>query len=268
MLEIPLAYKFVVTAAMISQVNYYAPRLHLPIDVPVKENEIQFLNFNLPIDETNFHKSGGCIIVKNYEFTFNDRLDILCKLENDGLESLGIPMAPMESAGSGMERASRMKYSVSTNDIYNMATNWLVVLNINVEKLEKVNYPIVNECPLFHSDRGWVPNPLLLVDWKNTNSPGYDETAVQIQISAVSGELLKFSDGNGFFGKQSTPLIKDLGKLLDISDDKFLKYSDKERSNLVFRFAGVHLRYPVLNKSSSSATRSVFHPRQCNPQTF
>ncbi|HTY87276.1 MAG TPA: hypothetical protein VMB80_07415 [Candidatus Acidoferrum sp.] len=66
----PLAYKYVMLAAMIGFINHYAPRLNLPIDVPLKEQEIQRLHVS-PLDKVVPVCSGG-IRVKNYLFDFGD----------------------------------------------------------------------------------------------------------------------------------------------------------------------------------------------------
>jgi hypothetical protein len=61
---------------------------------------------------------------------------------------------------------------------------------------------------------------------------------VAFEISAVSGELLELNAGNAS-GCKGLPLIKDLDKLLAISDEEFMKYSDTERSYLVARFVNL-----------------------------
>lgn len=257
-MQIPLAYKFVVITAMMSQVNYYAPRLHLPIDVPIKEQDIRSLIAAPPPSHNG--RYGARLQVKNYSFTFTERSFSIFNLAEDGLQSFGIPtMKPRESSKDLLERASKMKYTVSTNDTYRMATNWLVALDIDLAKLEKVNPPCVNKYPIFHSDRGLVPSPLLIVEWKNTNAPGYDPTEVMVEISAVSGELLQLTDG-GFFSKREQPLIKDLDKLLAISDEEFLKYSLLERSNLVSRFSAIYY-YPFDNQPHNKTNTALSLPK-------
>jgi len=266
MLQTPLAYQYVVTLAMISQVNYYALRMHLPINVPVKEQDIRFLNASRP----NNNRYSARIQVKNYSFTFSGESLSIYNLADDGLQSFGIPMELGESSRSGMERASRMRYIVSTNDVYRMATNWLVALDIDLEKLEAANPPCVNKYPIFHSERGLVPNPLLIVDWKNTNAPGYDPTEVTVEISAVSGELLKLTDSGSFGKRGEQPLIKDLNNLLAISDEQFLKYSTLERSNLVVRFTSLHcsdLHCPGVDDPISPETNAVSHVSQITNST-
>jgi len=80
--------------------------------------------------------------------------------------------------------------------------------------------------------------------WGKPELRGPHFNGFSVEISAVSGELLEIN-----FGKALTlPLIKDVDKLLAISDEEFLKYSDEEKSNLVVRFSAV--AYPVSTNAS------------------
>jgi hypothetical protein len=249
----PLAYVYVMTMIMVNHVNHYAPRLHLPIKVPVEEQNIQLLSVgpattNVP----GMPIYGGRIQVDNYSFTLAPSDRFTCKLENDGYQSFGIPLAPNESSRSAMERASTNKYTISTHDIYRMATNWLVALDMDMPELEKLHAPIVDQYPVFQSSRGPVPSPLLEVGWQNSD--------VSVEISAVSGDLLKLDAGDGSFSKSEKILIQDLGGLISIPDEEFEKYSTLERSNLLVRFGGLHctdLHCPGINDPEPSGTNTV-----------
>jgi hypothetical protein len=248
MIETPLAFKFVVVAAMLCFIDRRAPLLHLPVDVPVNTNEIRVLDIPPPIPSSLFKKPPlnidrfiARIQVKNYSFTFSEEAIYIYSLAEDGLESYGIPMKLGETASSGLERASDMKYAVSTNNLYQIATNYLAAFGLNVFEVESGRAARINPYPFFHSKRGWVPNPLLTVDWDNPKAVALDR--VKVQISAVSGELLQLVDDN-YHNKTNNCFIKDLDKLLAITDDEFLTCSDMERSNLVVRFAGVHYQIP------------------------
>ena len=230
---------------MIGFVNNYAPRLNLPFDVPLKEHEIQGLSVTPPNKTLPLYDGG--IQVRNYSFGFTDGhinspywrftgYFSVTKLEDDRMKSFGILLLhPRESSSSLMERASRMKYTISTNDLYTIATNGLTALDIDQRTIETKN-PLKVEQPLFHSDRGLVPSPLMYAYWGKHALRDPGSNGVAFEISAVSGELLEMNVGNAS-GCKGLPLIKDPDKLLAISDEEFLKYSDVERSNLVVKFA-------------------------------
>jgi hypothetical protein len=253
-LTTPLAYKYVAIMAMMSQINYHAPRMHLPIDVPVKEQDIRFLHVSPPIAMSNVEDMGGRLQVKNYSFTFATDWRAIYNLDEFGKHSLGIPALTRDESGNKiMERASLMKYTVNTNDAYRLATNWIAGLDVDIAKLEAAHRPVIDD-EMFHSKRGLVPSPLMSVEWQR---PGYDPAGVRVEISAVSGELLTLYDGNGPFHNPPQRFIKDLKSLLAISDEEFLKYNDQERRALVERFAPVQ---GSLTNFPASISDSLFEP--------
>ncbi len=259
MLQASLATKYVFTAAMIAFINHYAPPLHLPLDVPIKQEEIKRLNPPAAFVMKDKEAYADLIQVNSYSFSFgSDSLDLM-KVEDDGMQSFGIPMEHLnESSGSLMERASRMKYIVNTNDLYAIGTNYLTTMEIDLATLEKNHPPMVNNHSMFQSDRGPVPSPLMSVHWERPYYVASDPGAVSIQISAVSGQLLEFVVGTKS-GCKGLPLIKDLDKLLAITDEEFLKMSDTERTNLLYRFANNYLFPPT-----SAATNQTVITTQTN----
>jgi hypothetical protein len=234
-----LAYKYVFVAAMMSQINEYAPRMHLPIHVPVQQEDIRFLYVEEPVILPKFQYYGGRLQVTNYSFTFGLHSHDINNLDEYGFRSFGVPMGEHESGASGMERASREKYVVTTNDVYRLATNWLAALDVDIEKLETVNPPHVGT-GLFKSKRGWVPSPLLDVRWNRPEHPG-DDPGISVEVLAVTGEILTLRDGHGAFRKNMRPLIltNQVDKLLAIPDNEFRNYTQQQRRELVERFAGI-----------------------------
>jgi hypothetical protein len=263
------------TAAMIAFVNHYAPRLNMPFDVPLKEREIQRLKVAPPECNERLTVYSGGIRVSNYSFGFSDGFInsrwshftgyfVVTKLEDDGMTSFGIPLLkPNEGGNSLMERASRMKYTVSTNDLYRMATNYLVALEIDQKDFAKKNSLTVEQ-GVFHSNRGLVPSPLMYAYWGNPQLRDPGSNGFAFEISAVSGELLELNVGNASTCK-GLPLIKDLDKLLAISDEEFQKYSAEERTNLVARFSGVI--WPVPTNESHSLPSQTNAPAETNVPT-
>lgn len=250
----PLAYKYVMYVAMIAFVNYYAPKLKLPFNVPLHNGE-----FRLGVRAPEFDKVvtlyGGGIYVKNYSLGFSDgslnnkpflSFFGITKLEADGMASFGIPLLhPHESSNSLMERASRMKYIINTNNLYRIGKSYLVALDIDSKNIGTNCFLSVSQ-GIFHSNRGLVPSPLMNIYWKTSmlRNPGPD--GVACSFSAVSGDLLEMNAGNAC-GCKGLPLIKDFDKLITISDEEFLRYSELDRSNLVTRF----VTYPAIITSGA-----------------
>lgn len=151
MLHTPLAHEYVMTVAMIAFVNHYAPRLNLPVTLPLKEPEINRIGFTHPECDKVMTRYDGGMRIDHYSIGFKDGfinskyahfngLFAITKLEDDGMTSFGIPLLhPPESSISLMERASRMKYTVSTNGLGRIATNYLTALDIDVKTIETKN---------------------------------------------------------------------------------------------------------------------------------
>jgi len=266
MLSATIAYKYVVILAMISRVNYYAPRMQLPIAVPINKANIKCLDIMPPnINTPGLSIYGGRIQVDNYSFTFGDKALLVYNLDQYGYISFGIPMGEKETAHSGMERASRMTYTVNTNDLYRMATNVLVALDVNVSALEREDPPVINKNPFFKSERGLVPSPLMTVEWQKVNAHGFDRDRVELVMSAVSGELLKYIDLGGSFRNGNRPFLNNVSALLAISDEEFMKYSSLDRSNLLVNYAGIHcsdLHCPSVDDTFLLETNTGVRPDQ------
>jgi len=248
MLKTTLAYKYVMTMAMVAFVNHYAPRLNLPIDVPIKDQDIHKLSC-VPPQGTNMTFFGGGFQIGKYSFGFQDVMNapygecapyfVIVELEDDGLASFGVPLLyPRESSVSVMKRASLMKYTVDTNDLCRIATNYIVALEIDQKTFEQTR-PFTVLPNIYHSPRGLVPSPIMAACWGKSALRDPGSNGFAFSISSVTGELLEMNVGYASTCK-GLPLLKDLGRLLAISDDEFLKYSTLERSNLLVCFAGLH----------------------------
>jgi len=244
-----LAYKYVMTTLIVAFINHYAPRLGLPISVPLSaDQQAKHVGIAAPECDQIITLYGGGYREKNYGFGFNlgcctnpyapfTAYVSMTKLEDDGMTSFGIPLLyPNEPSTSLMERASSMDYKISsTNELYRIATNYLSALEIDVRALEATSPLTLNAFPTFHSDRGLVPNPIMIVIWGRPFLRDPGSNGIGMKFSAVSGELLELNAG--IHACKGLPLIKSLRELLAIPDAEFLKYSAMQRSNLVARFA-------------------------------
>ena len=259
---VPLAYKYVAVTLMLAEINFCASRLHLTIDLPIKEQDIKAVAV-FPPRVIGF---AGRIDTKDYSFSFakSGRLRFITKLE-DGYQSMGIYRGS-QVLREYHEHMSKIKSTIDTNDAYRIATNWLVAVDVDVQRLEKA-HPSTTRQQSFIS---WPTNengyggirvdsegnispadgninrkslPLFDVYWGNGDRDKWGHAmgpAVDIMISGVNGELLKLRQEDDSYSKRPVSLIKDMDKLLAIPDEDFLKYSPTERSNLVARFAAVH----------------------------
>ncbi len=259
-----LAYKYVASALMAAFVNNHSHQLNLPFEVPLNANHSAQLTVENPVFKTNYISYGCGYSEKNYELGFDayyyNHSNLtggftITKFEPDGMTSFGISLLQLhEPSNSLMERASKMEYKITnTNELYHVATNYLMGLGIDAKALEKQCPVTLDEYSVFHSKKGLVPSPLKYAMWGRPLLRDPGTNGVAMKISAVSGDLLELNAG--IFSGGHFPLIKDLDKLLTIPDEEFLKFSDMERSNLVVQFAAVH--YPAINRPAPNPTTAA-----------
>jgi hypothetical protein len=121
--------------------------------------------------------------------------------------------------------------TMNTNDAYRIATNWLMAIDVDVQKLEKEHPATVEQ--MVPRDLG--PLPIFEVYWGERG-----RSKVSVRIAGDTKDLLHLRQNDDSYSKRPFALIKDMDKLLAIPNEEFLKYSPMERSNLVARFAAVH----------------------------
>jgi hypothetical protein len=245
---VPLAYKYVAIIVMLAEINFCASRLHLPDNLPIKEQDIKAAAVSPP----RVIGFAGRIDTGKYYFSFieSGRLRFIIN-RNDDRGNMTLR--------EYLEGLSRIKSSMNTNDAYRIATNWLVAMDVDVQRLEK-DHPSTtrqqsfmpwpsdgntntvirvdsegNILPADGNTNREIPLPLFDVKWGD-----WAEPVIDVKISGVTGELLKLRQEDDSYSKRPASLIKDADKLLAIPDEEFLKYSPLERSNLVVRFAAVN----------------------------
>ncbi len=252
---ITLAFKYVAIAAMMAEINYYADKLQLKQPLPIQKKDI-ILQRASEIGKTGF---TGRIDTAEYAFSFahGGKFRVITKLEDKRFGSFGwyrgnLPMNEF------MDRLSQIPSTVNTNDVYQITTNWLMAINLDVQKLN-ASEPLIVKQEHLQSNKGVIfPVPLFHVIWGDR---GQDDLGhhigpiIHVIISGIDGKLLSFTESDNSYSKRPMILIKDMEKLLAITDEEFLKYSDLERSNLVVRFSAV--TYPaVTNVMPQTVTKT------------
>jgi hypothetical protein len=252
MLSLPLAYKYVALAVMVAEINFCASNLHLNQPLPISSENLKAVMIHDPRPLIGFN---GRLDTENYSFSFvrSGKLRFITRLDAPGRQSLGIYRGS-QSRVDCIEQLSHMKSIISSNDAYHIATNWLVAMDVDLQKLEAEKSPEVEQQFLQSPGRGLVPVPLFYVRWGEKVNP-----TVDIMISGVTGELLNLRQEDDSYSKRPASLIKDMDKLLAIPDEEFLKMSSLEKSNLFVRFAAV--QYPAPNSSAAGQnTNGVLSP--------
>jgi hypothetical protein len=234
-----LAFKFVAIAVMMAEANFYADKTQVKLDA-----SIQSVNTTRQI-ATELGEIGfaGRIDTREYSFGFahGGKMRVVTKLEDNRWQFYGIYRGDIRMKDF-LKKLVQVKSTINTNDAYRLATNWLTGLGLDIDKLNNGEPLIVKQDFLMSNNGEKQPVPLFHVNSKNR---GNDESGhpigpvITMMISGINGELLSFHESDNPYSKRPMVLIKDMDKLLAISDEEFLKYSDIERSNLVVRFSAV-----------------------------
>ena len=247
---------------MMAEVNFLAGKLQLKEHLPIRGQDT-IAQRALEPGTKGF--TGG-IDTLNYSFGFahSGRFRVITKLEDDHYQSMGLYRGN-QSMEEFIERLSQIKSTINTNDAYRIATNWLALMDIDVDQLQRKN-PLKIQQEYFQSEKsGEIPLPLFHVEWGEEGRDGLGHTKlpmIKIMISGINGELLSFYQRTDSYSKRPSILIKDLDKLLAIPDAEYLKYSPLERSNLVARFAAI--TYPTSTNELHSLSSQTNAPAETN----
>jgi hypothetical protein len=251
MSTLPLAYKYVALAVMIAEINFCDSRLPLKSELPVTDDKI----IHQLIMDPREYRFGGRLDTESYSYSFsgNGRLVFITKLEDRRWQSYGLYRGSIRMT-TFMEKLAQVKSTIDTNDAYRLATNWLAGVGVDIEKLNK-NEPLIVKQEYLSSSNGEKKLiPLFHINWGDRGNDGLGHhigPIVDIMMSGINGDLLNLRQEKDLYSKRPIGLIKDMDKLLAISDEEFLKYSDMERSNLVVRFSAV--TYSALTNAMPSA---------------
>ena len=212
MLPLPLAYKYVAVAAMLAEINFCAARLHMSGNFPLKQEQIE--------TQIVFHPKligfAGRMDAEGYSFCFtkSGQLRYITQV-NEQRNVCHVDY---------LERLSKTTGVIDTNTAYQLATNWLCSIDVDVRRLERDHPHVTRQREILSRSGGtnpvaFVPLPLFDVKWC-----AGDDTIVDILVSGRSGDFLAIRQEEVAYSRRPAELLKDTEKLLAISDEEFLGY--------------------------------------------
>jgi hypothetical protein len=225
-----LAYKYVAVALMMAEINYMGFRLGLPMNMPVHANEVKRA---IVFPPTPLMPSfGGRLDVDGFAFSFsnNGRLCYIWKIKPFG--TLTIP------ARNYMLRQS--KSDISTNEAYQIATNWLNEMSVNTSVVER-NYPVEvkQEFQVRYPSKTVELLPLFEITWGDGTHP-----TILVEIDGRNKELLRLRLSDDSVSERPAGLITNRDQLAAISDKDFSSYSQKQRRKLIEEFEAIKYGFP------------------------
>jgi hypothetical protein len=210
------AYTYVAVAVMLAEANFIADRLQLPVSHPMVQDQLEY-QLVIPPRMMFLSYSGGRIDVNGYAFCFPHQARYIQKVHS-------FEGASMAEENEILSHGASL---IDTNGAYQLASNWLSLIEVDVRELEKTNHAEVRQ-RFYYSTNGAVNLPVFEVRWGEWNDP-----KIEVSIDARSKEMVYIRQEDDAFLRRPEELIRNLDKLLEIPDEEFQKYSDSQRSNLV-----------------------------------
>ena len=227
-LTLPLAYKFVATAVMLAEINHCATQLKLPCERPVTEKSIRVVYVARPL----LSGFGGTVETDDFSFSFSKsgRLRFISRQRERFLERI---------QQSTVFEPSFTNSTLSANEAYSLATNWLWLISVDVIALEKKFHPVIRQVPCYLEGSQLTASPgqakqptVTRVDWGDGPIP-----RVRVAIFTATRELLGVYQEDESYSQRHTDLLRNVSELLAISDAEYESMSNAEKDELIRRFA-------------------------------
>jgi hypothetical protein len=238
-LLITAAYKYVALAVMLTNCNLFVQETHLPLDHPITQTNIVLSSCS--VSPPRLMGFGGSIVTEKYFFGFgHDHLANFWQKEFR-------PASSSQGIRQQQEQWSKMTSQVGTNEVRQLALNWLTDLGVDVATMEK-KYPCKITQKFFYRnvnggleplDKSTVQLPIFEISWGSIplrGRPEYNLPAATMTVFGPASELIEYHLFDDALMLQKLK-IKDFEKLLTITDETFYKFDELQRSNLVKQFA-------------------------------
>ena len=227
-----MAYKYVALVLMLGGVNFFGKKVGLEFDHPVTESDVREGSHVGPAKTNDF---SGSILTDKYFFGFG--WGHLANFHRNDFKS--------DSDAAVRERnvrLSKMTSLIDTNGAYQIATNWLNGIGIDLAALDR-KYKL-NIVQWRYRAEGFSQGPVMLpvyqVEWRGSPTVaaqrrGRQMAVVTLSILGSTKELIEYHvlDYSLFV---SPPIkIVEPEKLLALPDSEFQQYNAEQRSNLVVR---------------------------------
>ena len=210
-----MAYRAVATERMLEEANYFCRQLHLPISQPIQVTNIVSLIIRSPRDGF-----GGTFVAKGFGFSFpNPGEGKLCYVSRDEIRSRILAMYPVLAKTPSL---------IDTNGAYQLATQWLSAISVDVPALERKHKLIFRQWFFWGKPEdlpkanGWqltsvTTNKTLLpifdVKWGDADNP-----AVKVTILGSTKELMELRMEDSSFSRRPPLVITNALELENIPD--------------------------------------------------
>jgi hypothetical protein len=237
-LVITTAYKYVALAMMIAHANLFATKVDLPLDHPITQTNV--ILSRCSVAPPRLMGFGGSVVTEKHFFGFgHGHLANFWqwKFHSESIKNIRVQQ----------EEWSKMTSQIGTNDVRQLALNWLTDLGIDTTAMEK-KYPCKITQKFFYQnsngsleplDKSTVQLPIFEISWGSIpihEHPQYNFPTATMTIFGPTKELMEYHLFDDSLMLRPKLEIKDFEKLLTISNEVFHAFDEIQRSNLVKQF--------------------------------
>lgn len=227
---------------MLSEANYFSSQTGLTNGVPLTEASVRAGSHFAPPSTNNF---SGSIVTENYFFGFwKGRLANFSRTDFKADSDASV-------ARRNLKLAQELSL-IDEQEAYQLATNWLVQLNIDIASLQSKTR--LNIIQWRHAPPGLSERPILLpvyqIEWLGSLPRSKRKTEMALVSATILGsrkELIEFHVLDESLVLRPPMRILNLEGLLEIQDDEFRSYNHVQKSNLITRF----IQLPVSTREAS-----------------
>jgi len=242
-LFISLAYKYVFLTLMVAEANYVLEKLDIPGSKSITMEQIIKWNVSPPR-----MRAGGSFFTTNCFFGFGEnKLQFIQWIEPNSELSLGERQAYW----------SKMKSIIGTNEAYQLATNWLIKLEVDVDALQK-RYPVTVQQEFYYPGGNTKQSPVMLPRFEVRWGENQSHPCVWVSIfGPTKTPLFIRQEDSSFIRRPNLIKTKEIEHLLSISNSDFINWTTVQKSNLVIQSAGNVYSSLILPEIISGANRDM-----------
>jgi hypothetical protein len=240
-----LAYRYLAFALMIYQANLFCEKLDVP-----RKRELEIADI-LPGSHNGPLSNGfsGSVLTDDYFFGFDaGHIANFYKRAYKAHTDAEVKRQNVELAKSPC--------LIDTNGAIALATNWLVLSGIRLSDLQ-THYamsvtqrkyfpkyqPTTSTAPISKDE---VALPIFQVQWSGNyvrrGRIKLSGPVVQITVSGINKEMLEYHVYSEQLFDTQPIVIADFEKIAVIKDEEFKAYDDRQLSNFVAQFGGIHMK--------------------------
>lgn len=235
---VTLAYSYLAFALMLSQANSFCERLSLPRPHEYGFEDILNTSHNGPPKTNDF---SGSLLTEDYFFGF--QYGHLAHFYKRAYRS----QSDAEVKRQNLE-LSQHKSLIDTNAAVEMATKWLALTGVNLQKLQadfQIQVKQRSFLPPFQSTNGFPPPgqqasvllPVFSIEWTGSFTRQgrfhLHGPVAKVTVSGGNKEMLEYDVFTDELFLVPPLRIKSLNEVMNISDSEFQGLSDQQRKDLL-----------------------------------